>query len=108
MTRFLIAFATFLVSISAHAHPNQANGLVTSLQTFGSNTYPIYVYMDVDFSGLNCTPASGGTAITLPTDQPNFRTVYATLLTALVAQRPVIARINEGTVDCQISYVTIR
>lgn len=108
MYRHLVATALFFCTSLCDAHPNQANGRITSLQAFGSDTYPVYIYMDVDFSGLNCTPASSGTALTLSPSQPNFRTIYATLLTALVAQRSIILRIGEGTIDCQVQYVTIR
>lgn len=106
MNRFFTGVLLSFVAVTSQAHPNQANGLITTLQTFGNGGGPVYIGINADLSGLNCTLVNGS-MLTLMPDQTNFRQIYASLLTAYAMQRPLVVRIGEGTTDCRVSYVSL-
>lgn len=66
----------------------------------------IYVGFAADETLSNCQ-ANSGTLFTLQSSKQNFKEVYASLLAAYMADRVISARIDEGTVGCNIAYVTL-
>ena len=53
---------------------------------------------------LNCTLA-GGKFISLKESTLKYQEMYSMLLTAYMAKHAVRARINEGSANCDLSYV---
>jgi len=57
-------------------------------------------------AGFACTPA-GGRYLLLDPAAPNFRAVYAALLSARVVGAPVTLAMDPSQSTCTISYVTL-
>jgi hypothetical protein len=67
----------------------------------------VYVQPSSAWSGVACTPISGLYAQLLPS-APNFKQVYATLLSAKLSGFQVEMVMDPGQSQCTITYVTLR
>lgn len=106
--KWVRAVATLACAVALHspsfAHPNQVIGQVIELYPSSAGT--VVINLNVPNEDLNCTPV-GEKGLTLRQGTNMFKELYATLLTALVAQRTVLVRISEGTADCNVVYLRI-
>ena len=71
-----------------------------------TNNSVVYVGTDSTESALNCAAVSSK-YLTLDTNDTNFETLYATLLSAQLADKRVLIRIAENSTNCKIVYITL-
>ena len=81
---------------------------VDILYTNANSVGTVYVYTTGDESAMTDCTAVQGMAFTLLLNTEGGKAVYATLLAALAADRPVDIVANVGSSTCQISYVRYR
>lgn len=55
-------------------------------------------------NGLPCNGAASGPNVLLPADHQNYKETYATLLTASVAEKDVVIRIDTSESECTVFY----
>lgn len=72
-----------------------------------NSTGHIYIRLEADYAGLDCTPVSNA-YIVLNRDHANYNQIYALLLSAELAGRPVSVRMTNADATCNVSYVTLR
>ncbi|MEW6995209.1 hypothetical protein AADZ84_13185 [Colwelliaceae bacterium MEBiC 14330] len=60
--------------------------------------------LKVDSSKLDCSLAEGK-YMTLMASHPLFEEIYSSLLTASVSKKKVFVRIDQGSDNCQVSYL---
>jgi len=106
----LTAAATVFLGISSAANANcQAEGCFSVMVTeLYMNAWAggFYIQTSGDETLANCTPNSG-VFIHVPESTPHLKELYATLLAAQLADRPVSIRVIEGTSPCTVSYIRL-
>lgn len=105
-----MALAFSFVAVPAMAGSCSSTSCTANVKEFYLDTSgPLYIILDItaaDISNLNCTLLAG-TIFELPTTDPNYKDIYATLNAAAFAGRQVTLRINDGTNPCTIQYVRV-
>lgn len=99
------ALALGVIASSAYAGctSDRCTGKINKIYMTASGT--LFVGTDGDESTLNCTPASGR-YVSLREGDKGKNAMYALLLTAKTTGKPVTIRIQEGTENCRVLYVT--
>jgi hypothetical protein len=101
LTLVLLLTASSITSAACYVYYCSA-----PIQTLYVQDNGAYIQFSGDLSGLtNCTPL-GGTYIYLPKSNPNYASIYATLLAARVAEQSISIRTIDGSNSCQLSYIT--
>ena len=101
----LASFLVFPIEARADCSQNACDSVqVDRLYVNASGV--IYVGTSGNETGLSCTPVSN-VYLTLDPGASNFSTIYSTLLTAQIAEKPVIIRTVTSSTNCRIQYVVI-
>lgn len=105
----LVFFLLVPLSVNAACSLYACNNIyVDVLYTNTYTTGPVYVYTTGDESAMTGCAALGGTAFTLTLDTEGGKAIYATLLMAVAADRPVDIVAVQNSTGCKISYVRVR
>jgi hypothetical protein len=108
----LLIGATVLLGASAANAAVTCNGTTQCqgpaaeimVSLFPSPTGGILISSPSVVNGLPCTGASGGNNVLLPATHVNYNQTYATLLTASVAEKEVILRIDTAQAACTLFF----
>lgn len=85
----------------------EAWGCYAKLEQIVVNTVGVYLGTTADELLAGCS-AQGGVFLTLKQNHPNFDSIYAGLVAAQLADRPVVLRTVDKSNGCEISYVEFR
>ena len=96
----LACLAVFSANVYAECTSDRCYGKIERLYANGNN---LYIGTDGDESFLNCT-APGGVYITIYTDNPNFKNLYAMMLTSMSLNNTIGLRIENGSSNCNLIY----
>ncbi len=104
-----ILFGITSISLNADCTTTGCTGKVTKL--YMTNTGTLYVGTDGNEKALNCAGGAGnggvsGVYMSLKEGDVGKNAMYSLLLTAYTTNKPVTVRIQEGTSDCRVLYVT--
>lgn len=104
-----IAAFVLITSISSQIFADQCAswGCISRIENLvlqGSGL--VLVNTPLDQSVVNCT-MYGNTYFVLNPNQPKYKEVYATLLSAFLTKSKIQLRIVEGSSNCEISYVRL-
>ncbi|MBX2847235.1 MAG: hypothetical protein KTR16_02855 [Acidiferrobacterales bacterium] len=102
-------FALSSLAVNAQVSCNgttQCQGPATELMAslFPSPGGGVLINSPTVVNGLPCTGNSGGSNVLLPATHPNYNQTYATLLTASVAEKDVILRIDTNEATCTLFF----
>ena len=107
----LSALALGFMGSSAYAACDTVScvGKITELYMTAGGT--LYVGTDGDEKALNCAGGAGnggvsGVYMSLKEGDVGKNAMYSLLLTAKTTEKPVTVRIQEGTADCRVLYVS--
>jgi hypothetical protein len=108
----LRAVPTLLLMASTSANANCGGSLdqaycsdVHIVLLFIEANQHAYITINGNVSALPCTAPSG--FLKLPKESTNYRAVYATLLSAHLASRPLNVRLAPIASECTITYVSL-
>lgn len=110
---FWTALAAVLFGVSSQAQAGCAQKYCNAvyidfLYTNNNSVGTVYVHTTGDESAMtDCTPFQGS-AFVLTLDREGGKAIYATLLAALAADRPVDIVAKVGSPNCEISYIRYR
>ncbi len=108
-TRSLLAMMTGLFCSAAFAGACGTDFCTATVKSLYVNTSGlVYVQLNVsssDTSTLNCSLTSSVYFTIDPSTATNFNSMYATLLAAAHAGRPVDVRAADGSTGCSVLYV---
>lgn len=110
--KFSLLFAAFAVSLSsgsafAECFDSGCNAKVSTMYMSASGSYLLIGTDGNEGLITNCNPVSG-TTISLPTSEPNFKSVYALLMMAQANESDVIIRTRDTAgSSCVVSYVNL-
>jgi hypothetical protein len=108
--RIAVATALMFLGVSSAVNANcQAMGCFNVMVTeLYMNAWAggFYIQTSGDETLANCTPDSG-VFLHVPESTAHLKEVYATLLAAQLADRPVSIRVNEGSSPCTVSYIRL-
>ena len=97
MVIFLVLLST---SVYAACGANLCVGKIDRLYVSGGT---LYISTDGDETNLDCTPP-GGVYITIPSSDPDFKNLYAMMLTAVSLNNTIGLRIQTGSDNCSLVY----
>ena len=97
MVVFLVLFSS---SVYAACTADRCVGKIERLYMSGGT---LYISTDGDESVLDCT-APAGVYITIPTSNPNFKNLYAMMLTSMSLNNTIGLRIENGSASCNLVY----
>lgn len=104
--KLLFVLILFTPFYSLSASKCTSWGCISTIKTLYINSSGvIFVGTPLDERLANCTPESG----IYFTMKPSIgsKEVYSALLTAYIAQKPVMLRVIEGSSQCELSYVSL-
>ena len=97
MVVFLVLLST---SVYAACDGNRCVGKIDRLYVTDGT---LYISTDGDETNLDCT-APGGVYITIPSSDPDFKNLYAMMLTAVSLDNTIGLRIQNGSPRCTLIY----
>jgi len=97
MVVFLVLLST---SVYAACTANRCVGKIDRLYVQGGT---LYISTDGDETNLDCTPPRG-VYITIPSSDPDFKNLYAMMLTAVSLNNTIGLRIENGSDRCTLIY----
>jgi len=97
MVVFLVLLST---SVYAACTADRCIGKIDRLYVNGGT---FYISTDGDETNLDCT-AVGGIYITIPTSDPEFKNLYAMMLTSMSLNNTIGLRIQNGSDSCELVY----
>jgi hypothetical protein len=101
---FLMSLLACLVVFSANVYAecsgNQCYGKIERLYVNGNT---LFISTDGDENFLDCTPP-GGIYVTISTDNPNFKNLYAMMLTSMSLNNNIGFKIETGSSSCNLVY----
>jgi len=105
----LLALGAMITTVNASCDTTSCIGKITKL--YMTNTGTLYVGTDGDEKALNCAGGAGnggvsGVYMSLKEGDVGKNAMYSLLLTAKTTGKPVKIRIQEGTPDCRVLYIT--
>lgn len=111
ITMAALTVGLMAVEVYATCSSTDCTGLVTRLYVNADGT--IYVGTDGDEKALNCAGGTGnggvsGVYMSLKEGDVGKNAMYSLLLTAQATKKPVTIRIQEGSSDCRVLYVTTK
>ena len=80
-----------------------ANRRVGKIERLYMNGGTLYISTDGNESLLDCT-APAGDYVTIPTTDPNFKNLYAMMLTSMSLDNTIGLRIENGSERCNVVY----
>ena len=96
----LACLAVFSSNVYAACSSTSCYGQIERLYISGGT---LYISTDGDESFLDCTsPAS--VYVTLTTDNPNFKNLYAMMLTSMSLNNNIGFKIETGSSNCKLLY----
>ena len=99
-----VCMVVFLVLLSTSVYAAcTANRCVGKIERLYVNGGTLYISTDGDETNLNCT-APAGVYITMPSSYPDFKNLYAMMLTAISLNNTIGLRIQEGSDRCSLIY----
>ena len=87
-------------SVYAACDANRCVGKIDRLYMSGGT---LYISTDGNESLLDCT-APAGVYVTIPTTDPNFKNLYAMMLTSMSLDNTIGLRIENGSERCNVVY----
>ena len=96
----LACLVVFSANVYAECTSDRCYGKIERLYVNGST---FFIGTDGDESFLDCT-APGGVYITVSTDNPNFKNLYAMMLTSMSLNNTIGLRIENGSSNCNLIY----
>ena len=96
----LVCLALFSTNVYAACDSNRCYGKIERLYV-QNNT--LFISTDGDESVLDCM-APGGVYVTVTTDNPNFKNLYAMMLTSMSLDNNIGFRIENGSSGCNLLY----
>ena len=96
----LACLVLFSANVYAECTSDRCYGKIERLYVNGST---FFIGTDGDESFLDCT-APGGVYITVSTDNPNFKNLYAMMLTSMSLNNTIGLRIENGSSSCNLIY----
>ncbi len=103
----LIVIACLMGSSVAHADCDASSCSNVTLTVLYIDDNNAYIQTSGNQSNLSCTQT--GTLLTVPGTSPNFKLIYATLLSAKLQNLPVSTiRLNPSITTCTVAYVILR
>jgi hypothetical protein len=105
---FRLALFLFMVcfSISSRATCQASYCGPELLKTLYTDQLQTFIAFQSGQMPPGCTPTSG-VYMTLQTSHPNYKAIYATLLSAFVAGLPIEVVATSGSAGCIVSYVVM-
>jgi len=105
----IVALGTMVSIANAGCDTVSCTGKITEL--YMTNTGTLYVGTDGDEKSLNCAGGAGnggvsGVYMSLKEGDVGKNAMYSLLLTAKTTGKPVTVRVQEGTADCRVLYVS--
>lgn len=97
---FLVFFITSYVNAACSGNVCSA---VLVDKIYANISGKVYVATSGTETNLNCTPGSG-VYLTLEIDEPGSYTIYALLLEAQKASKPIKLRIDDNSSGCTVKY----
>jgi hypothetical protein len=96
----LACLVVFSANVYAECNSDRCYGKIERLYVNGST---LYISTDGDESLLDClSPA--GVYVTVSTDNPNFKNLYAMMLTSMSLNNNIGFRIETGSSSCNLLY----
>ena len=105
----VLVLGSMVVGANAACVATGCTGKISKL--YMTNTGTLYVSTDGDEKALNCAAGAGnggvsGLYMSLKEGDIGKNAMYSLLLTAKTTNKSVTIRIQEGTSDCRVLYVT--
>lgn len=105
----VLVLGSMVVGANAGCTTTGCTGKITKL--YMTNTGTLYVGTDGDEKALNCAggPGNGGVSgvyLSLKEGDVGKNAMYSLLLTAKTTNKSVTIRVQEGSSDCRVLYVT--
>jgi hypothetical protein len=105
----LLALGTMITTANAACTATACTGQITKI--YMTNTGTLYVGTDGDERALNCAggPGNGGVSgvyMSLKEGDVGKNAMYSLLLTAKTTGKPVTIRIQDGSADCRVLYIS--
>ena len=97
MVVFLVLLST---SVYAACTADRCVGKIDRLYVNGGT---LFISTDGDENNLDCT-APGGVYITIPSSDPDFKNLYAMMLTSMSLDNTIGLRIENGSDRCALIY----
>ena len=101
---YVVCMVVFLVLLSSSVYAactaDRCVGKIDRLYMSGGT---LYIATDGDESLLDCT-APAGVYITIPSSDPNFKNLYAMMLTSMSLNNTIGLRIENGSERCNLVY----
>ena len=97
MVVFLVLFST---NVYATCSSDRCVGKIDRLYM---NSGTLYISTDGDETSLDCA-APGGVYITIPSTDPDFKNLYAMMLTSMSLNNTIGLRIENGSAKCNLVY----
>ena len=99
-----VCMVVFLVLLSTSVYADcTANRCVGKIDRLYVTDGTLYISTDGDETNLDCTPV-GGVYITIPSSDPDFKNLYAMMLTAVSLNNTIGLRIENGSDRCTLIY----
>ena len=99
-----VCMVVFLVLLSTSVYAAcTANRCVGKIERLYVNGGTLYISTDGDETNLDCTPP-GGVYITISSSDPDFKNLYAMMLTSVSLNNTIGLRIETGSDNCRVIY----
>ena len=96
----LACLIVFSANVYAECTSDRCYGKIERLYVQNNN---LYISTDGDESFLDCS-APAGVYVTISTDNPNFKNLYAMMLTSMSLDNNIGFRIENGSSACNLLY----
>jgi hypothetical protein len=96
----LACLVLFSANVYAECGSDRCYGKIERLY---SNGNILYISTDGDESFLDCS-SPAGVYVTISTDNPNFKNLYAMMLTSMSLNNMIGVRIENGSSSCNLLY----
>ena len=105
----VLTLGAMVVGANAGCTATACIGKIDKLYMTSNGT--LYVGTDGDEKALNCAGGVGnggvsGVYMSMKEGDVGKNAMYSLLLTAMTTDKTVTVRVQEGTVDCRVSYIT--
>jgi hypothetical protein len=100
LVSLLVCFVVFSANVYAACSSNQCYGKIERLYV---NNTALFISTDGDENALDCT-APGGVYVSISLNHPNFKNLYAMMLTSMSLDNSIGLRIVNGSSDCSLAY----
>ena len=101
---YVMSMLVFLVVLSTNVYAAcTADRCVGKIDRLYVNGGTLFISTDGDETFLDCN-APGGVYITIPSTDPDFKNLYAMMLTSMSLNNTIGLRIENGSDKCKLIY----